>query len=236
MQPDAVLAAAGALHVDRALHQFVIELLGQLALGRDHRVDEVGDVEVAVTDMTDDVVLHASGSRSFRSCRHALGQLRDRHTGIGAHGAATWLHLRTGKVGVVTRGPELGALFRRRRPLEAGAAELVGDLLNRRGLFGHARRAAVELHQQHGRFGQRELVVAVHRAHRVRIEQLAACDRDAHLDDLDRRADGSVDAREGAGRRRNGLRQRVQPQCDLGHHAERALAADHQARQVVARR
>ena len=48
MQPDAVLAAARALRRDGTLNHLVVQPLGQLALGRDLRVDEVGDVEVAL--------------------------------------------------------------------------------------------------------------------------------------------------------------------------------------------
>jgi len=236
VQPDAVLTAAGTLHIDGALHQFLIQPLGEFAFGRNRRVDEVGDVEVTVADMPHDVVRHAGHSGRLGSRRHALGQLRNRHAGVGAHGAAAGLHLRTGEVGVVASGPELGALFRRGRPLEAGAAELAGDVLHRGGLLLHAGVTAMEFHQQHRRLGQRELVVPVHGPHRVRVEQLAAGNRNAHLDDLDRGAHRRIDARKGAGRGRDRFGQRVQAQRDLGHHAQRALTAHHQPRQVVAGR
>ena len=135
VQADAVLAAAGAVHRERALHELLVQLLGQLALGRDCRVDQIGDVEVAVADVADDVVLHAGGFGLLRRLRHRLGEARDRHAGVGRDGAAARLHLQAGEVGAVARGPELRALLGRRRPLEAFAAVLARDLLHRRGLL-----------------------------------------------------------------------------------------------------
>jgi hypothetical protein len=70
---------------------------------------------------------------------------------------------------------------------------LGGDRLHRLGLLLHAGLAAVELHQQHRRLAQAELR-GVDRAHGVRVEQLAARDRHAHLDDLDGRVDRRADA------------------------------------------
>jgi hypothetical protein len=199
-------------------------------------VDEIGDVEVAVADVADDVVLHARGFRLLRRLHDRLGETRDRHAGVGRHGAAAGLHLQAREVGAVARRPELLALLGRRRPLEPFAAMLARDRLDQLRLLGDAGVAAVELHQQHGRFGERELVVPVHRLHRIAVEQLAARDRNTHLDDLDRRPHCGVDRREGAGRRRHRLRKRIDAQGDLGHHAERPLAADHEPGQVVAGR
>ena len=42
------------------MHQLHVELLGDLALLGLGRVDQVGDVEVAVADVADDVVLQAA--------------------------------------------------------------------------------------------------------------------------------------------------------------------------------
>ena len=47
---------------------------------------------------------------------------------------------------------------------------------------------------------------------------------------------GAVDRRKGADRRRDRLRDAVEPQRDLGDDAERAFRADEQPRQVVAGR
>ena len=75
--------------------------------------------------------------------------------------------------------------------------------------------------------------MAVDRPHRMSIKQLATRDRYAHLDDRDRGPDRGIDRFERADRRRHRLRQRVQPQRDLADRAQRALAADVQAREVV---
>jgi hypothetical protein len=62
-----------------------------------------------------------------------------------------------GKVGVVPRRPQAGALFGRAGPFKGVAAELAGDLLHGLGLLLHAGGRAVELHQQHGFFAQAQL-------------------------------------------------------------------------------
>ncbi len=85
-------------------------------------------------------------------------------------------------------------------------------------------------------FAQAQFGVAVDQAHGVGVNQFHACNRDAHLDHLNGGAHGGLNAGEGAHRRRNRFGQGVEPQCDLGHHAQRALTAHHQPRQVIAGR
>ena len=173
--------------------------------GGDGRIDQVGDLEVAVADMADDVIGQARRVGLGHRLRDAFGQPRDRHAGVGGHGAAAGLGLQRGEVGVVARGPQPGAFLGRRGPLEVLAALLARRLLHQLRLFLDAALAAVELHQQHWRLAQRELVVLVDRSHRVGVEQLAARDRHAELDGLDRGAHCSRDVGEAAHRRRNRL-------------------------------
>ena len=75
----------------------------------------------------------------------------------------------------------------------------------------------------------------VDHAHRVGVEQLAARNRHAHLDDLDGGVHGVGQAVKRAGGGHHRLGQRVKLDRDFGDHAQRALTAHHQARQVVAR-
>ena len=70
------------------LHQLGVQPLGGVALGGLGRVDQVGDVEIAVTDMTDDVLRQAGRVGLAHRLADALGQQGDRHAGIGGHGAA----------------------------------------------------------------------------------------------------------------------------------------------------
>ena len=70
--------------------------------------------------------------------------------------------------------------------------------------------------------------------HHRRVEQLAAGDRDAGLDDADGGRDGVGGRGEGADRGRDRLRDRPQAQRELGDDPERPLGADEQAREVVA--
>ena len=74
----------------------------------------------------------------------------------------------------------------------------------------------------------------VDRAHHRRVEQLAAGDRHAGLDDGDRGGDRVGGARERADGGRDRLGDRPQPQRQLGDDPERALGADEQVGEVVA--
>ena len=116
------------------------------------------------------------------------------------------------------------------------AAVLSGDLLHGFGLLFDAGRRAMKLHQQQRFFAQAEFGVGVDHAHSLGVHQLHPGNGHAHLND----GNGGAHRRLDAGKRthggRDGLGQRVDLEGDLGHHAQRAFAADHQARQVVARR
>ena len=93
----------------------------------------------------------------------------------------------------------------------------------------------MEFHQQHGALTQAQIRVFVDDANGVGVEQLAARNRHPHLDDVDGGVDGVGQAVERAGRRHHRFGQRKEPDRDFGDHAQRALAAHHEARQVVAR-
>ena len=110
-----------------------------------------------------------------------------------------------------------------------------GDLRERLRLLLRARLRAVELDEEHRHLGEVGLRVAVAGPHLDLVEQLDPRHRDAELDRLDHRVDGSLDRLERAGRGRDHLRDAEEPERHLGDHAERALAADEEPRQVVAR-
>ena len=109
-----------------------------------------------------------------------------------------------------------------------------GNLLHGLRLLLHAVGRAVKLHQQHGRLAEPQLGIGVDHAHRIGVDQLDPGNGYAHLND----GNGGLYSRLNAGERTHGSRHRfwqgVQAQGDLGDHAQRALAAHHQARQVVA--
>ena len=200
------------------------------------RVDQVAEVEVAVADMADDPVRQPGRLGLGHRLVDALGQARDRHAGVGAHGS----------------GSPGASAARRSRPGGARSTAACAP----RACCAHSKSSppcsrAIVLHRLRpapatpaslpwnsissiGASRSARLRVLVDGADRVRVEQFAARDRHAHLDDLDRRAHRRVDAREVADRRAHRLGQRVELERDLGHHAERALAADEQPRQVVA--
>ena len=135
------------------------------------------------------------------------------------------------------RLPQPLAILEARGPLEAAAAVLGGERLHRLGLIGDVPRAvAVELEEQRRRDRIAGLRVAVDRVDLHLVEQLDARDRDAELNRRDHRFDRALDRVERADRRRHRFGQRMQPQRDLGDHAERALRSDEEPRQVVAGR
>ena len=76
----------------------------------------------------------------------------------------------------------------------------------------------------------------VDHAHRVAVQQFAACNRDAELDDLDGGVHRVRQRVKGAGGCHDGFGQRIQLERDFGDHPQRAFAADHEARQVVTSR
>ena len=94
---------------------------------------------------------------------------------------------------------------------------------------------AVEFEEHRRRDAVVRLLVLVDRAHRLLADDVAARDRDARLDGLDHGVGAAVDRVEGADRGRHRFLHRVQAHRDLGDDAERALRADEEAREVVAR-
>ncbi len=110
-----------------------------------------------------------------------------------------------------------------------------GEGLHGFGLLAHPGGRAVEFHQQQGLLGQAEMVVGVDRAHSAGVHQFHASDRDAGLDEGDGAVHRVRHVGERAHRRGHRLGLRVQAQDDLGDDAQRALAAHHEAGEVVAR-
>ena len=234
MDAHAVLAGAGALHAQRARHELVVELLGACALVGAVGVDQVAEVEVAVAHMAHQEVRDAAGIGFGHRVQQAVGQAADGYAGVGADGFAAGAALHRGEVGVVPRRPQARALLGRGGPFEGIAAPFAGDVLHHFGLFLHARGRTVEFHQQQRLFAQVQLAVRVDHAHRVHVDQLHARNRHAELDGLDHGAHRRFDARERADRRAHRLGQRVQAHGHFGEQAQRAFAAHHQAREVVA--
>ena len=239
MQADAVLAGAGAVQRERArapaaslsssaisrssgsFGSTQVARSGSCRRRRGRRGSGAGPLASASVEPSP--AGSRPGARSARRCRW-----RSR---VGSPASAAWRRSRR------CAAPSRAACAPRAwsPTAKAFAAVLGGDLLHRRGLLLDAgRRCRGTPSAASALRASASLRVRVDRAHRVAVEQLAARDRHAHLDDLDRRPHRRVDARERADRRRHRLGQRIQPQRDLGDHAQRAFAADEQARQVVA--
>ena len=72
--------------------------------------------------------------------------------------------------------------------------------------------------------------------HVGRVDQLEASDGSTGGDGSDSRAARRLERRERDADRHDVLGDPVEPECELGDHAERALGADEKTRQVVAGR
>ncbi len=136
----------------------------------------------------------------------------------------------------MARVPQTAAIFGARGPFEVGAVIFRCDVLHGLRLFLDTGFGAVEFEEQHRRFAQREVRVAIDRAYRERIDELDARDRHAHLNRLDDGAHGIAHRREGADGGGNGFGLRIEAHRDFGNDAERVFGAYEQAREVVARR
>ncbi len=91
----------------------------------------------------------------------------------------------------------------------------------------------MEFHQQHRRFAQAEFAVAVDHAHGGSVQQFHTGNGYAQLNGLNHGVHRIRHAGEGAGGRPHRLWQGVEAQGDFGEDAQRALAAHHQAGEVV---
>src|SRR3546814_7300903 len=131
---DAVLAGAGAAHGKGAHYHALVDALRPRHLLGDVRVDEEGQVEVAVADVAVDRRQHAGGIDVLAGLQDALGEPRDRHADVGGPALGARLYREVGEVGVVARLPQLGAVLLAGRPVEVGAAVVPGDPADQRGL------------------------------------------------------------------------------------------------------
>ncbi len=136
----------------------------------------------------------------------------------------------------MARLPQLGTRFRCERPCEREPAVLGRDLADCLGLLADVPLTQpVELEKQRREHRVRQLREPVHRIYLHIVQQLDPRDGDPELDRGDDGADGVLDTLEVTGRGGNRFRTAMQPQRQLGDHAERAFRPDEQLRQVVAR-
>ncbi len=231
-----MLAGAGAVHPDRELVQPADIVPRPGELGRIVHVDQQEDVEVPVPCVPDDRRHEPVRRGTVRRGPHRLGEPPDGHAGIGADPLRAGTQGERGPVRVVPRAPQPDPLVRIDRRGEARAAVAGRDPAHRLGLLGDRGGAAVELHQEKRRLGERQPGIGVHRPHLQRIQELDPRDRHAALDHLAHRPRGLGDGRERARRAHYRLRDALEAQRDLGDHAKRALRSDHQPRQVIAGR
>ena len=196
-----------------------------------------GEVEVAVADMADDVVRQprpsasAIRSASMHSARREIGtQMSVRHGAAARAGLHCRRSRRRGAPSTAACAPRACVAHSKSSPPCSR-----GDRLHRLGL----------LLRRRPRCRGTPSAASAPRAGRACECLLTA--RTAFASSSSQRAIGTptgwsgsrsctarVDAREVADRRAHRLGQRVELQRDLGDHAERAFAADEQARQVVA--
>src|SRR5690606_17237978 len=144
----AVLAGAGAAHLDGPVHHALVHAPGAPHLVLVGVVHQQHEVEVAVADVAHDggdervlVEVRAGGG-------DALGQAGDRNAHIGGPDLPAGAQRLAGVGGIVAGAPESVALLGVGGPREIRTAVLGGDGADRLGLLGHRRLAAVKLEEQ----------------------------------------------------------------------------------------
>ena len=140
VQAHAVLTGAGAAQGQGALDQLVVQRLGGLALGGAVGIDQVAHVEVAVAHVADQEIRQARGIGFVDRGQDGVGQLADRHTGVGGDGAATGAALDAREIRVVPRRPQARARLGGGGPFKGLAAVVGRDGLHGLRLFFHAGR------------------------------------------------------------------------------------------------
>ena len=122
---DAMLAGAGSVHGQRALHQAFQKIVHACNLGRIVEVDQHADMEIAVADMADDRAEQiALGDVALRFS-HAFGEPRDRNADVARQRARAGAQGALRPIGVVPRLPQPGAVLGAGRPVERAAAEFL---------------------------------------------------------------------------------------------------------------
>jgi hypothetical protein len=165
-----------------------------------------------------------------------FGKLRARHHGVvhvevrreTAHGAE----------GALPGPPEALALLGVARHLGSRRAGLGREAAHPLGLQRHRLGWTVELDQQHGARIHRQaggVDAGLDGLDGAPVDDLERGRHQPAADDRRHRATRGDHVREDGQQRLDRLGQRREPHRHLGHHAERALAADHGADQVVAR-
>jgi len=137
-------------------------------------------------------------------------------------------------VEIVARLPELVALFGVGGPGEAGAAMVLDDFLDELRLFGNPSLGAMELEEERRRRGQRQFGIGVDIGDGDLVDEFDTRDRDAILDRGDDGLDRAAHAAEGADRRGDMFRDRMQLHRQLGDDAQRAFRPDEEVGEVVA--
>ena len=160
-------------------------------------------------------------------------ELGDRHCNVRRHRFRSRRERKRRHQGVVACTPHLASRGRIALRLERRCAFVLRDLAGRRKIAGDARLGAPELDEEVRRLREARAGERVQRGDGHRVEQLAARHGNTRADDSRRRAASRLDGGEGRSRDDDVLRNRMQPQRQLGDHAERPLGADEQAGEVV---
>ncbi len=231
-----MLAGAGAAHADRDVGDAVGRDFGALALCLAVRIEGDQHVEVAVADVAHDHADQTALGHLVLGGGDAICQARDRHAGVGRERLFARHIVHARPVRIVARLPELAAVFGAIGEPIVAATEVGGDRLHLLDLLGDVGVGAVELHEQRWLGLEAfELAVLDRGIHLHFIEQFDARHRDAKLHRGDDATHGAAQVVELADRGADALRYAVELELDLGDDAERAFAANIEARQVIAR-
>ena len=156
---DAMLTGTGAAERNRALGQATRQLLCGCELLGAVGVDQDGEVEVAVTDVTDEWCQEAGLLEVGLRLLDALLEPRDRDADIRDEASRSRPERERGLVGLMPSLPEAATFGRARGCLEGSCSELPRDALDLRCLVAHLAVAAMELEEK----GWRKRIVGARR-------------------------------------------------------------------------
>ncbi len=179
---DAVLAGAGALHLDRPDDHSGHQLPGAHELIGIVRVDQHDRVEVAVADVADDRRHEPRLLDVGPGQENALGQPRDRNADVRAQATGPGSQGQCRLVRPVPRLPQRAALRRIRSPVDVARAECTGELDHLGAELLDGGRRAMKLEEERRLDAVGKLVTAQNRVHLQLVEQLGPRERQPALD------------------------------------------------------
>jgi len=133
---DAVLAGAGSIHCQRAVNEALANRFGGFDLVGIGHVDQEREVEIAVSDVTQDRRHQTLAGNVALGLCHAFGKPRNRYAHVGRECLRAGAQRLCCPIGVVARLPQTRAIFSLGGPFKCASLKIGCDLAEARRLLG----------------------------------------------------------------------------------------------------